>query len=99
MIISSLEKIRFFQTKPCPPISLTLSASLSTPYMSLVIDTLKSSIMYLSLLTLETRVVCGGIPVMYMVSVVASHGNTVRTYGSDGILLVYNNVHLTAHIC
>ena len=37
--------------------------------MSLVKDTLKCSMMHLSLSILETRVVFGGIPVMSMVSV------------------------------
>ena len=56
--------------------------------MSLVTDTLQSSIMHLSLSISETRVVCGGIPFISMVSVVASHGHHVRTYGADGIFLV-----------
>ena len=44
--------------------------------------------MHLRLSVLASRVVCGGIPVMSMVSVVASHGNTLRTYAADGIFLV-----------
>ena len=48
-------------------------------------DTLKSSMMHLRLSVLESRVVCGGITVMPMVSVVASDGHSVRTYGADGI--------------
>ena len=41
---------------------------------------------------------CGVIPVMSMVSVVASHGHTMRTYGADGIFLVQKTVHLTSHV-
>ena len=42
------------------------------------------------------RVMCGGITVMSMVSVVDSNGSTVRTYGDDGMSLVQKTVHLTA---
>ena len=56
--------------------------------MSLVTDTLKYSMMHIRISDLSSRVVCGGIPVMSMLSVVASDGHTVRTYGADGIFLV-----------
>ena len=65
--------------------------------MYLVTDTLKSSMMHLRLSFLASRLVCGGILVITMVSVVASDGHTVRTYGADGIFLVPKTVHLTAH--
>ena len=55
--------------------------------------------MHLKLSVLASRVVCGGIPVIYMVSVVAFDGPTVRTYGADRIFLVQKTVHLTAHFC
>ena len=54
--------------------------------------------MHLRLSILESRVVCGGIPVMSMVSVVASNGHTVRTYAADGIFLVQKTVHLSAQV-
>ena len=54
--------------------------------------------MHLRLSVSSTRVVCGGIPVMPMESVVASHGHTVRIYGADGIFLVQETGHLTAHV-
>ena len=66
--------------------------------MSLVTDNLKSSMMHLKLSISASSVVCGGIPVMSMVSVVAYHGNTMRTNGADGIFVVLKTVHLTAHI-
>ena len=84
-------------TKPVPPISLVLSSSLNTPFMSLVKDDVKSSMMHLMISVLASRVVYGGIPVMSMVSVVASDGHTMRTYGADGKFLVPKTVHLTAH--
>ena len=43
---------------------------------------------HLRLLILASRVVCGGIPIMSMVSILASHGHTVCTYGADGVFLV-----------
>ena len=66
--------------------------------MSLVTDTLKSSMVHFKLSILSSRVVCGGIPVMSMVLVVASNGPTMHTYGDDGICLVQKTVHLTAHV-
>ena len=53
--------------------------------------------MHLRLSFLASRVVCGGISVISMVSVVASDGHTVLTYGVDGIFLFQKYVHLTAH--
>ena len=53
--------------------------------------------MHLRLSVLSIRLVCEGIPVMSMVSAVASYGHTVRTYGADGIYLVQKTVHPTAH--
>ena len=53
--------------------------------------------MYLRLSVLKSRVVCGGIPVMYIFSVVDFYGHTVRTYGAEAIFLVQKTVHLTAH--
>ena len=65
--------------------------------MSLLTDTLKPSMMNSRLSVLANRALCVGIPVIYMVSVVASGGHTMLTYGTDGIFLVQNTVHLTAH--
>ena len=53
--------------------------------------------MYLRLSVLASRVLCGGIPVISMVSVVDYDGCTLRTYGADGIIMIQKNVHLTAH--
>ena len=66
--------------------------------MPLLTDTLKHSMMHLRLSILASRVVCGSIPDMSMVSVVASHGHTVRTYSADGMFLVQKTVHITAHV-
>ena len=65
--------------------------------MSLVTDNLKHTMMNLRLSVLACRVVCGGIPVMYMFSEVDFDGHTVRTYGAEGIFLVQKTVHLTSH--
>ena len=60
-------------------------------------DTLKYSMMHLRLSVLASRVVCGGIPVVSMVSVVDYCGHTVRTYGADGVFLV-QKLYLTVHV-
>ena len=66
--------------------------------MYIVTDTLKYSMVNLRLSILASRVVCGGITIIYMVSVVAYHGHTVHTYGSDEIFSVQKTLHFTAHI-
>ena len=53
--------------------------------------------MHLRLSVLASRVVCGGIPVMSMVPVLASDGHIMCTYGADGIFSIQKTVHLTAH--
>ena len=59
--------------------------------MSLVTDTLKSSMAHFKISIPSSRVVCGGIPVMSIVPVVASNRPTMHTYGDDGICLVQKN--------
>ena len=86
-----LRKKYIFLNKTDPPISITSSSYFNNPFTSLVTDTLRSWIIHLRISILASRVVCGGIPVMSMVSVVSSHGHTVRTYAADRIFLVQNN--------
>ena len=57
----------------------------NTPFMSLVTDTVQSPMMHLRLSFLSSRLVCGGIPVMSMVSVVSSNSQNMRTYGADWV--------------